>query len=53
MDNRCDFLKMASKAVPVGVAGAFLATGCKSASCDVEEVASINKHDLWLSEISI
>ncbi|MCM8535540.1 MAG: twin-arginine translocation signal domain-containing protein [Lentisphaeraceae bacterium] len=41
MDSRRDFLKMASKAVPAGVAGAFLATGCKSASCDVEEVANI------------
>ena len=40
MDNRRDFLRKATSTLPAGIAGAFMATGCKTASSEVEEVGN-------------
>lgn len=41
MDNRRNFLKSASIAVPGSIAAAFMATGCNTASNEVECAANI------------
>lgn len=41
MDNRRDFLKTAAITLPGGIAAAFMATGCKTASSEVECAANL------------